>query len=121
MSYLYILENEKGKHYIGITGLNPEKRLIRHNKGDVYSTKFGRPWKLICVESFSTLSEARTREKQMKSWKGGNALRKFLSRAAGSSNGRTEAFEAFNPGSNPGPAALERNQSGGVKSRRMAG
>ena len=30
---------------------------------------------------------------------------KLSKKIAGSSNGRTEAFEAFNPGSNPGPAA----------------
>ncbi len=93
MSYLYILKNKNGKYYTGITNIDPEKRLQRHNKGDVYSTKFGKPWQLIYIETFGTLKEAREREKQIKSWKGGNAFKKFLTRTAGSSNGRTSPFE----------------------------
>lgn len=44
-------------------------------------------------------------EKKIKEWKGGNAFKKFLSKIAGSSNGRTMDSESINPGSNPGPAA----------------
>ena len=108
MPHLYLLRNKIGKHYIGITNINPEKRLERHNKGDVYSTKLGRPWQLIYIENCRTLKEARKKEKLIKSWKGGNAFKKFLSKAAGSSNGRTPASGAGYLGSNPGPAALER-------------
>jgi len=86
MPYLYVIVNQIGKHYVGITTLDPKKRLERHNKGDVLSTKLGKPWKLIKVEYFKTLQEARKREKQIKSWKGGNAFKKFLSKVAGSSN-----------------------------------
>ncbi len=75
MPYLYVIVNQIGKHYVGITTLDPIKRLERHNKGDVFSTKLGRPWKLIKVEYFKTLQEARRREKQIKSWKGGNAFK----------------------------------------------
>ena len=64
MPYLYILENGKKKHYIGITTLSPEKRLKRHNQGDVYSTKFERPWNLIIVEYFTDLHSARKRERK---------------------------------------------------------
>ena len=117
MPCLYILDNQSGKHYIGITNLDPEKRLIRHNKGDVYSTKFYKPWKLVYAENFSSMQKASEREKQIKNWKGGNAFKKFLSKTAGSSNGRTWAFEAQYLGSNPSPAVLERNKHkfGGVK------
>ena len=108
MPYLYLLRNKIGKYYVGITNINPEKRLERHNKGDVYSTKFGKPWQLIHIEDHETLQEARKKEKLIKSWKGGNAFKKFLSKAAGSSNGRTAASGAAYLGSNPGPAALER-------------
>jgi len=86
MCYLYILQNNKDKHYIGITELLPEIRLLRHNKGDVYSTKFGRPWKLIYAEEYENMTKAREREKQIKSWHGGNAFKKFIIKAAGSSN-----------------------------------
>ena len=117
MSFLYILRNSTGRHYVGITNLNLKERLQRHNKGDVYSTKFGKPWKLIYSELFKNLKEARGREKQIKRWKGGNAFKKFLSKAARSSNGRTADFGSAYPGSSPGLAALERNRHkfGGVK------
>lgn len=117
MPLLYILRNKNNKHYIGITNLDPEKRLQRHNKGDVYSTRLGRPWKIIYLEMFRTLGQARIKEKKIKSWKGGNAFKNFLFKAAGSSNGRTMDSGSINPGSSPGPAALKRNdyKFGGVK------
>ena len=117
MACLYILKNQKNKYYIGITGLPLLDRLQRHNKGDVYSTRYGRPWKLIFSEKFNNLKEARDREKQIKSWKGGNAFKKLISKAAGSSNGRTLDSGSSNLGSSPSPAALKRrkNKFGGVK------
>ena len=109
--YLYILKNVKNKHYIGITELLPEKRLERHNKGDVYSTKFGCSWKLIYTEEYDDMKLARNREKQIKSWHGGATLKRFLDKSAESSNGRTPAFEAVYLGSNPSSADLSRNRN----------
>ena len=115
--YVYILKNSSNKFYTGITALTPEERLIRHNKGDVISTKNGKPWALIYFEEFDTLQEAREKEKLVKGWKGGNAFKKFLSKPAGSSNGRMQLSESCHLGSNPSPAGLERNKEkfGGVK------
>ena len=110
MAYLYILKNRKNRYYTGITTLEPKQRLERHNQGEVYSTKFGKPWKLIYIEIFKTLQGAREKEKQIKGWKSGNAFKKFLSIAAGSANGRQVASGAINLGSNPSPAALEINE-----------
>ena len=91
-------------------------RLSRHNSGDVYSTRSGIPWRLIYSEKFSSYTLARDREKQIKSWHGGNAFKKLINTAAGSSNGRTTDSESVYLGSNPGPAAvLIRNKFGGVK------
>lgn len=104
--YLYILENQKDEYYTGISKFLPKVRLERHNNGDVAATKRGRPWKVIYHERFGSYLEARKREKQIKSWHGGNAFKKLVARTAGSSNGRTGAFEAPYPGSNPGPAVL---------------
>lgn len=112
---LYILENEKGKYYIGITKLALEDRLKRHNKGDVWSTKFGRPWKIVYFEAFDSYSDSRRREKQIKSWHGGNAFRKLIGRSAGSSNGRTTDSGSVYLGSNPSPAAVSISKFGGVK------
>ena len=108
--YLYILENFKNKHYTGITELSPQERLLRHNKGEVFSTKFGKPWQIAYIEEHKNMKSARKREKQIKSWHGGETLKRFLAKAAGSSNGRTSAFGAEYLGSNPSPAALSGNK-----------
>lgn len=113
MANLYVIKNKKKRYYTGITELDVKDRLYRHNKGDVCSTRSGRPWQLIYTEQFSTMAEARQREKQIKSWKGGNAFKKFLSRTAGSANGRQHGSEPWNLGSNPSPAVLERNKNKG--------
>ncbi|GEM_PF-1223063 len=102
---LYILENIQGKHYVGITELTLDKRVQRHNKGDVLSTKLGRPWQLVYFEEYSNYKQARKREKEIKNWHGGNSFKKLLRIAAGSSNGRTSPSEGEYLGSNPGPAA----------------
>ena len=114
MGNLYILKNLKSKYYTGITELSPEERLERHNNGDVYSTKWGRPWKVIYTEKFNTMEEAREREKQIKSWKGGNAFKKLLAKSAGSSNGRTADSESAYLGSNPSPADVSRSKNKGI-------
>lgn len=116
-NFVYILKNQKGKYYIGITGIPLEDRLARHNRGDIKTTKFGRPWQLIYSESYNSYKSARAREKQIKSWHSGNAFKKLLARAAGSSKGRTADSGSVNPGSSPGPAAVTKriNKFGGVK------
>ncbi len=114
---LYILENNKGKHYIGITKLVPEERLTRHNVGDVSSTRHGGPWKIVYFQEYKGYQEARQREKQIKSWHGGATLKRFLDKAAGSSNGRTHPSGGCYLGSSPSPAALSKKKDkfGGVK------
>lgn len=42
------------------------------------STKLGSPWQLIHFEDYQDMAEARKHERQIKSWKGGNAFRKLL-------------------------------------------
>lgn len=116
MVHLYILKNNSGKYYIGITSLSLEARLARHNNGEVNSTKFYRPWSMIHSEEFQDFESARKREKQIKSWHGGNAFKKLIGSAAGSSNGRTADSGSVYLGSNPSPAALPvKNKFGGVK------
>ena len=109
MPFLYILENQVGKHYVGITQLEPNKRLERHNKGDVISTKSERPWILRYTEPCESMIDARKKEKSIKKWHGGNAFKAFLAKAGRSSNGRTAAFEAVNLGSIPSLPALVRS------------
>ena len=102
--FVYILRNKQNKYYTGITRLHPWKRLARHNKGQVWSTKFGMPWEIIHIERYNNYGEAREREKLIKSWHSGYTFKKLLAKAAGSSNGRTHASGAWYRGSNPCPA-----------------
>jgi len=78
MFYTYILKSEKNNsYYIGSCG-NIDIRLNRHNKGLSKSTKRYVPWKLVHTEEFLTLSEARKREYQIKSWKSRKAIEKII-------------------------------------------
>jgi len=82
MFYVYILKSIKDQNgYIGTTD-NLENRLMRHNKGEVKSTKYRRPFILIYNEEFDTLSEARKREWFLKCTpQGGKIKRKILGMA----------------------------------------
>ena len=75
--YIYILENPEGKHYIGYTN-NLEDRLKRHNTNQVRWTSKKGPWNIIYKEIYETRQEAYRREKQIKSYKGGEAFKKLL-------------------------------------------
>lgn len=49
---------------------NMEQRVLRHNSGNgAEFTKRNKDFKLVYQEYFSTLVEARRREKQIKGWK----------------------------------------------------
>ncbi len=66
---VYILKSElHERYYIGQTN-DIEKRLIRHNKGYVKSTKAYIPWTLVYVEDFKTRNESVSRELELKRWK----------------------------------------------------
>jgi putative endonuclease len=78
MWYVYILQSLKdAKYYIGSTG-NLEQRIIQHNMGATVSTKNRRPFILVYFERYQTKAEALRREKQIKSYKGGNAFKKLF-------------------------------------------
>ena len=78
MYYIYILENPEGKHYIGYTSKNPEVRAREHNRAKVKWTRSKGPWNLIYSEEFSARKDAFIREKQLKSFKGGRALKELV-------------------------------------------
>jgi len=78
MLYVYILKSLKdNRYYIGITK-NLKSRLVKHNRGGVYSTKARKPFILIKSEKFENYSSAREREKEIKSFKGGNKFKKLI-------------------------------------------
>ena len=78
MVYVYILQSlvDNG-YYIGICkDLNC--RLEKHNKGGVKSTKLRKPFRIVYSEEYSDYKNARIREKDLKSYKGGNKLKELL-------------------------------------------
>ena len=76
--FVYILQSTKDyKFYIGYTA-NLKRRVDYHNLGINTSTKFRRPLKLIHFEEFPDKKSALKREKQIKSYKGGEAFKKLL-------------------------------------------
>ena len=76
MYYVYVLKSiEFDRRYIGLTN-NLERRLLEHNKKNNRSTKAYVPWELVYKEEFETRTEARNREKELKSGVG----RKYLDR-----------------------------------------
>ena len=78
MYYVYILQSEKDdKLYIGQTN-NINKRLERHNKGQVIATRNRRPFELIGYKEYETRKEAMEIEKYLKKLKGGNEFKKIL-------------------------------------------
>ena len=77
MYYVYVLENNNGKHYIG-SCINLEARLKRHNQNSVRSTKNKGPFRIILKEEFYSRTEARQRENQLKSYKGGRAFKEII-------------------------------------------
>jgi len=78
MHYVYILKSLKdGNLYKGSTS-DLKKRVIRHNMGQVQSTKNRRPLKLIYYEECEEKSEALKRERFIKTIEGGVSIRKQL-------------------------------------------
>ena len=79
MVYAYIFKScADNGYYIGICK-NIKSRLAKHNKGGVRSTKSRKPFTLIYSEEFESYTRARAREKEIKSYKGGNTFKDLIS------------------------------------------
>lgn len=79
MYTVYLLESiGTGKWYIGYTPSDVQKRLKRHNDGEVASTKPFRPWEIIYYECYVNRNDATGREKFLKSGAGRSFLKKQL-------------------------------------------
>ena len=76
--FVYILQSEKDKKfYIGYTA-NLKKRIQEHRDGDVDSTKYRRPLKLIFYEAYLNQKDALRREDYFKTTAGKRALKIML-------------------------------------------
>ncbi|MBU1046651.1 GIY-YIG nuclease family protein [Patescibacteria group bacterium] len=78
MYYVYILQSLKNLNYY--TGLTKdiERRLQEHNSKQTKSNKSYAPFKIVYTEKCKTLSEARAREKFLKSGTGREFRNKIL-------------------------------------------
>jgi len=75
---VYVLQSLKDKRtYVGCTN-NLERRLRDHNTGQVKSTKYRIPLKLIYKEEYTNKLEAFKREEHYKTSWGRRQLRKIL-------------------------------------------
>ena len=86
MFYIYMLRSKKdNKLYTGYTD-DLRKRFNRHNKGDIVSTSFRKPFELIYYEACINQQDATAREKYLKTGMGKryikNRLKRFLSLTA---------------------------------------
>jgi len=77
MYYVYILRMRNGQLYTGFTS-DLKRRMKDHEYGKVKSTKLRRPLILIHYEAYILESDARRREKFLKTSEGKKLLRKQI-------------------------------------------
>jgi putative endonuclease len=68
MYFLYMIKNSVEKLYVGIS-TNPERRVRYHNeKRGAQFTRYRSDYKIVFLEEYGSLAEARQREIQIKKW-----------------------------------------------------
>ncbi|MES2087590.1 MAG: GIY-YIG nuclease family protein [Patescibacteria group bacterium] len=78
MFYVYILQSKKNNElYIGYTE-DLKKRILEHNQGLNFSTKRYMPWEIIYYEACKEQSDARRREKYLKTTQGGRLIKRRI-------------------------------------------
>ncbi len=80
--FVYVLRGKNNFIYVGYT-TNYKKRLLRHNSGQVQSTKHFIPFELIFLEVYVNKADAKRREKYLKTTKGRTTLRTMLQNTLG--------------------------------------
>ncbi len=84
MYSVYVLRSEKnGRFYIGYSG-NLEVRLSQHNAGKVKATRYLRPMSVVYTETYETSTEARKRERYLKSLKSHEAIEDLINKGQSS-------------------------------------
>ena len=82
MNSVYVLISEKDKRsYIGSTTCL-SRRIGEHNSGKCRATKHRMPLRLVYDEEFDTVSDARRREKYLKTSPGRRELKKIFDNIA---------------------------------------
>lgn len=76
--YVYVLRSSKnGNLYFGFTH-DLKKRLAEHNKGLNRSTKPYMPWELMFYEAYRNETDARRRERYLKTTAGSRTIKLML-------------------------------------------
>ena len=78
MYHVYVIQSVKNKQYYTGCTRCVEKRIRQHNEGKTRSLKGRGPFQLVLQENYDHLGEARKREMQIKSYKGGDAFRRLV-------------------------------------------
>ena len=76
--YVYVLQSEKTNRYYTGSCEDLDARLARHNAGESAATRHGVPRRIVYTESFATRAEAVRRERQLKTGRGRDELRRLL-------------------------------------------
>lgn len=80
MSWMYILRNENtDRYYIGSTS-DLGRRIKQHRLGLTRTTRVLGTYTLVYVEEFDSISEARLREKKLKSYKSKKYIKWLINR-----------------------------------------
>ena len=83
MPSTYILKSQvSGKFYIG-SAADSATPVAEHQRGQTASTRGRGPWKLMYEEHFETISQARARERQIKSWKSHRSIQELIDKNCG--------------------------------------
>ena len=78
MYFVYILQSRRDNgYYIGYTA-DLKQRLKEHNSGKTRSLRHRLPLDLIYAEEFDSKRDAKVREGQIKSWRGGEAFKRLI-------------------------------------------
>ena len=78
MFFVYILRSKVDNgYYIGYTS-DLNKRIREHNSGKTKPLKHRLPLELLYSEEYESKRDAKAREAQIKSWKGGDAFKNLL-------------------------------------------
>lgn len=76
MFFVYAIRSLRRSYiYVGLTD-NPERRIGQHNAGYEKTTRPYAPFDILLIEPYLTRSEARAREKYLKSGMGKEQLKK---------------------------------------------
>lgn len=76
--FVYILKSSNCKRYYIGSSINPQKRLIKHNNGQVVATRDKGPWSICLVQGYKDIKTARRIEKKIKKFKSRILLERMI-------------------------------------------